>query len=417
MNNNQISSISISGEITLNLHSLNNEGGEGNQIITRQLTIVDKHGTEHTVNGISGDMFKHIHAFYLVNQITTNKNDICEGCKIFDPNRISIDSKFLNLLKGTDPEEFDEADRSSYIELQDKLNELEESSKESKDIKVEMNKIAKKYIILKIDDEEDKRKYEEAVRLLEGDLKKIPKNDSEKKKSKQEKEKEKKEIEKKYSLNFSNAEKIDKMLEICSVDDIHGNLITASKNNLSRKSVIEFGWSVGLPGKNNTESYVHTKLVPDAGDKNSSDSNIGQNIFHRPANHGIYAFVCSIDVYRIGYNDISREYSINDSKRKDRYKSLIQSLLNSFINPRGAMTSTQKPHITHFEGVVTLSNKTIPAPTISPLNEEYKKEIEKITENLNKIENDTINFRSFHGMGELTEIFSDLMNYEPYKLG
>ena len=41
-----IASISISGEITLNLHSLNNEGGEGNQIITRQLSIIDKNGEE-----------------------------------------------------------------------------------------------------------------------------------------------------------------------------------------------------------------------------------------------------------------------------------------------------------------------------------------------------------------------------------
>ena len=67
MENNKVASISISGEITLNLHSLNNEGGEGNQIMTRQLTIIDKLGNAHTVNGISGDMFKHIHAGHLVN--------------------------------------------------------------------------------------------------------------------------------------------------------------------------------------------------------------------------------------------------------------------------------------------------------------------------------------------------------------
>ncbi|MCF6183714.1 MAG: DevR family CRISPR-associated autoregulator, partial [Bacteroidales bacterium] len=42
------------------MHSLNNEGGEGNQIITRQLTIIGNDGEEHTVSGISGDMFKHI---------------------------------------------------------------------------------------------------------------------------------------------------------------------------------------------------------------------------------------------------------------------------------------------------------------------------------------------------------------------
>jgi CRISPR-associated protein Cst2 len=63
----QIASISISGEITLNMHSLNNEGGEGNQIMTRQLTIVDKEGQEYIVNGISGDMFKHIHVGHMIN--------------------------------------------------------------------------------------------------------------------------------------------------------------------------------------------------------------------------------------------------------------------------------------------------------------------------------------------------------------
>lgn len=40
----KIASISVCGEMTLNLHSLNNEGGEGNQIMTRQLTILDKEG-------------------------------------------------------------------------------------------------------------------------------------------------------------------------------------------------------------------------------------------------------------------------------------------------------------------------------------------------------------------------------------
>jgi CRISPR-associated protein Cst2 len=88
-NKKVIASLSICGELTLNLHSLNNEGGEGNQIITRQLTIVDKHGQEHTVNGISGDMFKHIHVGHLINLAKEQNLELCSNCTVFNPNRLS----------------------------------------------------------------------------------------------------------------------------------------------------------------------------------------------------------------------------------------------------------------------------------------------------------------------------------------
>ncbi|MBK9150372.1 MAG: DevR family CRISPR-associated autoregulator [Saprospiraceae bacterium] len=313
-----IASLSISGEITLNLHSLNNEGGEGNQIITRQLTIIDKNGDEHTVNGISGDMFKHIHVGHLINLAKEQNIDLCSNCQVFNPNRLS---------SGED------------------LGKLNLGDASDKDI-------------------------------------------------------------------------VDAIIKLCVVDDAHGVLVTkiGGKNkNVPRKSVVEFGWTVGIPYKNNTESYVHTKLVSDAGEKKTDGANEGQNIFHRPANHGVYAFVCNIDVYRLGFNDISRSYPEPD-KRTARYKALIQSLLSSFVNPRGAMTSTQKPHITDFKGVVAISNKLTPAPTISALNEDYLGEIKKIEVNINRIEQDAIVTFDFNGLGELSKILADLIEYEPYQI-
>ncbi|MDR1973232.1 MAG: DevR family CRISPR-associated autoregulator, partial [Bacteroidales bacterium] len=296
----KIASISISGEITLNLHSLNNEGGEGNQTITRQLTIFDKDGREHTVNGISGDMFKHIHAGHMVNYCNENSIALSDYSKVLDPNRIST----ANLLQ-TDPKVGDATSNASAV--------------------------------------------------------------------------------------------VDAILKTCAVCDVHGVLNTekidknAGSANTPRKSVIEFAWTVGIPNRNNTETYVHTKLVSDAGAKGSATgSNEGQNIFHRPANNGAYSFICNVDVYRIGLNDISRTYAIDETERTNRYKAVLQSLLSTYLNPRGAMTSTQKPHITDFKGIVSVSYKLIPAPTISALNPEYKREIEKITENLNRIAPDAI---------------------------
>lgn len=321
----KIASISISGEITLNMHSLNNEGGEGNQIMTRQLTIVDKKGQEHTVNGISGDMFKHIHAGHLVNYCLENNIELSQYSKALNPNRISS-TELLNYIT------------------------------------------------------ESKKKNEKAGVVIEA------------------------------------------LINSCAVCDTHGILITdkvgdnKDSSNTPRKSIIEFGWTIGIPEKNNTETYLHTKVVHSSTGVKGESSNEGQNIFHRPANHGAYAFICNIDSYRIGFNDIDRNYSIDDNKRQARYKAILQSLLSSFLNPRGAMTSSQKPHITDFKGVLTYSEKLIPAPTISPINPNYPEEIEKIKDNINLIEPNSITAKPFNGLGELTGIIKDLIQETPYKL-
>jgi len=321
----KIASISISGRMTLNMHSLNNEGGEGNQIITRQLTIIGEDGEEHTVNGISGDMFKHIHVGHLLNKAKEKELPLCSNCIIGNPNRLSSGE-----------------DLGTYFEKEKDLKKLGD------------NKIA------------------------------------------------------------------DAIIEKCIIDDTHGVLVTSigkQNKNHARKSVVEFAWTVGIPEKNNTETYIHTKVVSDAGSQEKgSASNEGQNIFHRPANHGIYAFVCNVDVYRLSYNDVTRTYpEITD--RADRYKALLSSLLNTFLNPKGAMTSTQKPHITDFEGVVSISSNSTPAPTVSPINKKYKSEILTIKDNLNRIEGaDVIEIKEFNGLGELSGIFDELIKAEPYKI-
>lgn len=322
----KIASISISGEMTLNLHSLNNEGGEGNQIMTRQLAIFDKDGVEHTVTGISGDMFKHIHAAHMVNYCVENNIVLSDYSRILNPNRISTE----NIL---------------------------------------------------------------AVNAGAG------------------------------KKDASSTDIVDAIIKICAVCDAHGVLLTdkvgenKGSANTSRKSVIEFAWTVGIPERNNTETYLHTKLVADAGGKGSAtSSNEGQNIFHRPANYGAYAFICNIDVYRIGLNDITRKYTIDDEERKRRYQAVVQSLLSSILNPKGAMTSTQKPHITDFKGVVAISHKLIPAPTVSAINPEFQNEINVIKNSLNKIENDAIEAINFNSLGSLSEIFANLFHETPYKI-
>ncbi len=306
----KIYSLSINGRITLNLHSLNNEGSEGNQLLTREVTVVDENGELATVNAISGDMMKHIQAEHLFHIAKGDNLSLCKGCEMFNANRISGDKEFI----GT----FDKSTPDTQV--------------------------------------------------------------------------------------------LTNMLRKCTVDDLEGILITNKNKNIPRKSIVEFGWVVGLPKKTKTESFFHVKYVKDSGmTENSEGSNLGQSIFYRPANSGIYAIVGNLDICRIGYNDISKTYAIEDNERQDRYKALLKSLLYTFLKPTGAHRNTQNPHIVNFEGVVSISTSTIPAPTVSPLKQNYGDDIKEITKNLNEIETGAIELFEFRDMAEFSQRMKDIL--------
>ena len=360
----QISSLSISGRITLDMHSLNNEGGEGNQILTRQVTIINKEGEPVTVNAVSGDMLKHIQAEHLYNIAIETGLKLCNSCKVFNANRITGDEEFKSWLKQLPVILFEEEDKKKYAELNQELEKNKGNKEKEKTIKKKIKKI--------------EEKYPPSQHILH------------------------------------------EVIKRCTIDDIEGILITNEGNNVPRKSVVEFGWLIALPEASKTENFFHVKLVPDAGKetgKGEEGANVGQNIFHRPANSGVYALVSNFDLCRIGYNDISKVYAIDDTERQQRYQALLKSILYTFLKPTGAMRNTQNPHIVNFEGVISYSSSSIPAPTVSALNDNYDKEIKGIAENLNKIVEGSIDVEEFSSLKEFTEKFQMIINNtEPVKL-
>jgi CRISPR-associated protein Cst2 len=101
-------SLSICGRAILDMHSLNNEGGEGNQIATRMVNVVyrDRASGEYklaTVNAVSGDMFKHIQAEHLY-LLAKGTLPLCAGCQKFSASRILDDGDFMGNLAKTDNE-------------------------------------------------------------------------------------------------------------------------------------------------------------------------------------------------------------------------------------------------------------------------------------------------------------------------
>jgi CRISPR-associated protein Cst2 len=314
-------SLAISGIVTIDLHALNNEGSEGNTMMTRMVEIVDYAGKNHTVNAISGDMLKHIQAEHLFLEAKTNNMALCKGCSLFDANRICADEEFTQ------------------------NNRFTETTKDS--------------------------------------------------------------------------EILDDAIKKCIIDDAEGILITSQiggkARSIARKSTVEFGWVIGQPENTRTESYFHAKYVPEGRGKGSgTGENLGRTL-SPPASSGQYAVVASIDLFRIGRNDITLAYA-EGVDRNTRIKALLKSVLNTFVKPTGAHRNTQSPHILNFTGIITTSLSTVPAPMLSSLNPNYEEEIKKIAVNLNKLEKtNPIEVKPFAGFGEFSEIMGGIITtIEPY---
>jgi len=84
-----VNSLSLCARVTLDLHSLNNEGTEGNQQQTRMVYIIDQHGQRQSVNAVSGDMFKHILVEHLIPLLEDAGQPLSPGAKVHDADRIN----------------------------------------------------------------------------------------------------------------------------------------------------------------------------------------------------------------------------------------------------------------------------------------------------------------------------------------
>jgi len=317
---NSLYAVSISAQAVLDMHSLNNEGGEGNQIQTRMVNVIGADGNLHNVNAISGDMLKHIQAEHLHRLALAAGLPLSEGAQTFNANRVNFDIEARNDL---------------FMAL-------------------------------------------EAAEVDPGALEVI--------------------------------------LQRCAVTDLEGILVTAGNRSLPRKSVVEFGWVVGIPEHVETDTYFHVKYVSDrsAGARAQAEgeqaraANIGQAIFHRPASSGIYAVVLNLETARIGFNDISQRYAVSAEERQKRLQVLLESVLCTFVEPAGAMRSSQNPHVVDFSGVVTISHDVIPAPCISPLKPDFLDDIERVVAAYNQLRPGALERKPFGSLGEFAEILVEI---------
>ncbi len=197
------------------------------------------------------------------------------------------------------------------------------------------------------------------------------------------------------------AEIQSEMLLRCAVTDIAGTLFTEG-TTMPRKSCVEFRWVTGIPEKVHSEQYFHVKFEADRKMATRGEGTIAgsQTVFHRPANSGVYALICHLELARIGMNDVTREQVIPGDDLVIRQRATIQALLTTLMRPAGAQRNTQSPHIQGCSGAITSSNSYLPAPIFSPLASGYRAELVSIVETLNRMQPGKVAIQQFDSLAE-----------------
>lgn len=194
------------------------------------------------------------------------------------------------------------------------------------------------------------------------------------------------------------------MLTRCSVTDIAGTLFTEG-TTVPRKSCVEFGWVAGIPTKVHSEQFFHVKFEADRKKASTQPRGEGtiagsQTVFQKPANSGVYALICHLELARVGMNDVTREVVVSERDRAVRQRATVQALLATLLRPAGAQRNTQSPHVMGCSGTITTSSSYIPAPLLSPLGADYRSGIASIAASLNRLKSNSIHVAEFETLAE-----------------
>lgn len=339
--------LSLAVKLVLNVHDLNNEGSVGQSLDIRQIRMVDESGRElPEMPAVSGRMMKHWHLEHMLRheaKLTSAK--LCPQCKVGEPER--------------KPQDEDNGVKSCVICDTHGFLCTDKPPGFSATVKISGDDI-----ILKIE-AKDNKPEEYIVDLCNHstadtncptcELKKL--NDQKVKVTGELSEEDgTKYIRVSYILSGKGKAKVEKG--------------TSPKGlSLRRSSCVNFSWLLPTLDKNEegkilipaAKQVIHSRVASGAEEETS------QMIFHKTYASGIYGFVGSIDLGRIGKPLIGD--GITDANEATRRKKLaVQALLPICLGAFGASQSHALPHAKCVGLLAAISTTEKPVPNlISPI--------------------------------------------------
>jgi CRISPR-associated protein Cst2 len=204
----------------------------------------------------------------------------------------------------------------------------------------------------------------------------------------------------------------------CIVCDAHGFLSTAKVQAPPRRSsCISFSWLLPVIGSDSpSKQVIHSRVEPsgsieeettsaeETGEESSTNEiaeeevkrRTAQMIFYKNYASSIYAFICSMDLDRIG-KPLNGKIDFNDTgaEVKRRRQMAVKALMPMVMGAFGASQSHALPHTRCLGVLAALSNNTTPLPNlVSPI---YSKGFEESINMLKAFNNNTV---KYWGYGE-----------------
>ncbi len=213
-----------------------------------------------------------------------------------------------------------------------------------------------------------------------------------------------------------NIEAMSAAIANCVLCDLHGFLMQAPA--IARRSVVEFGWAIGIPDHWHRDTHVHARHAVGErmqreerqqarAERRSQDEDeevAAQMVYHRPTRSGVYALVSLFQPWRIGLNDIDYQYAVTEeNSRLARYRLALEAYKNMLQRADGAMTSTRLPHLEAVEGVIAVSHRNGPAPVISPLRDDYVSQLQSLANSTG-----ALSLHSFNSVAQACQILDKL---------
>jgi len=198
-------------------------------------------------------------------------------------------------------------------------------------------------------------------------------------------------------------------IDECVICDVHGFLSTAKiKNAPRRSSCISVSWLLPVLGaKPESKQVIHSRVATGTIESSGSEET-SQMIFYKTYASGIYGFVVSIDLNRIGVTIDNKKIS---SDIKSRQTLAIQSLLPMCLGSFGASQSHALPHTKCLGLLAALSTTEKPLPNlISPIYSNGFEESIKLLKSMN----DSVKWWTYgDGMenckGSINEVFDEII--------
>ena len=122
----------------------------------------------------------------------------------------------------------------------------------------------------------------------------------------------------------------------------------------------------------------------------------------------VVEWACAVDDALPSDRLVIKITAISEEERQKRLRAVLRALTLTFLHPGGAMRNTQSPHLTDFQGVITTSDHSVPAPTVSALNDDFTAQVKGIAAALEKMSGKVVGVHDFGSLAQFAEKMSDI---------